>query len=131
SSLHMEVHVEPNLPDVFVDRIQIQQVLVNLMRNALEAMDGMESARLVLEAKRADAHLVEMILTDSGPGLPAKVREQLFQPFVTTKESGMGVGLSICRSIIEHHDGRIWVEDLSAGTAFHFTLSMARERATA
>jgi len=115
-----------------VDRIQLQQVLVNLMRNAIEAMQGCPRRELTLSASSPHRGSVEISLADTGPGLAPEVIERLFQPFVSTKESGMGVGLSICRSIIEQHDGRIWAEPgPGGGTVFHFTLPAVRERAVA
>jgi two-component system sensor kinase FixL len=110
---------------VFADRIGVQQVLLNLIRNALEAMDGHDRPRLELSAvSRED--VVEVAVSDTGPGLAAMVRERLFEPFVTTKGAGMGIGLSICRQIIERHGGRMWVDDNPGGGAtFRFTLRAA------
>jgi two-component system sensor kinase FixL len=110
---------------VVVDKIQIQQVLLNLMRNAIEAMDG--SPRRELEiAATARGDMIEFAVIDSGPGLAPEVEAQLFQPFVTTKRHGMGIGLSICRTIVEAHGGRLWTEPTPGGGAtFRFTLSAA------
>lgn len=118
--------IAPDLPPVWVDKIQIQQVLVNLMRNGLEAMEGRPRKELVLSARLADAGMVEIAVRDTGSGLPKDVVARLFQPFVTTKSGGMGVGLSICHHIVEAHGGRIWADtELPSGTSFHFTVPIA------
>ena len=111
---------------VVVDRIQIQQVLLNLIRNAIEAMDEVEQRDLTISARmHGDDSMVEVIVQDTGPGLSPEVVSRLFQPFTTTKQSGMGVGLSICRTIVESHGGRIWADsEPGKGTAFHFTLGV-------
>lgn len=116
----------PDLPDVAVDRIQIQQVLVNLIRNAIEAMQGCEVRRLIVTATALPSGEVEFSLTDSGRGLSADVAAKLFQPFISTKKDGMGVGLSICRSIIAEHRGTISAEpNPQGGTVFRFRLPAA------
>ncbi|MBM6583604.1 PAS domain S-box protein [Microvirga sp. BT689] len=116
-------HFDPNAPYVLADRIQIQQVLLNLIRNALEAMQEGLRRELKITTSLVDDGHVELIVADTGPGLAAEVAAQLFQPFVTTKKHGMGVGLSICRTIVEAHGGKIWADSKQGeGTAFHFTL---------
>jgi C4-dicarboxylate-specific signal transduction histidine kinase len=127
SSIGLETHVELGLPAVLVDRVQIQQVLVNLMRNALEAMKNTPERRLVLKAAVTPGQKVKISIEDNGPGLPDAVAKNLFKPFVSSKRSGMGVGLSICHTIITAHGGRIWADSTPQGTAFHFTLPAARE----
>lgn len=108
---------------VLVDRVQIQQVLLNLIRNAIEAMQQARFRRLTITAVRREPGYVEVIVSDNGPGLAAEVKERLFEPFVSTKDTGMGVGLSISRTIVEAHDGRIWADDSPmGGTSFHFTV---------
>jgi two-component system sensor kinase FixL len=115
-----------DLPSVLIDKVQIQQVLLNLIRNAIEAMQDSSRRELTIGAKRASCDWVEISVADSGPGLPKTVREKLFQPFVTTKPSGMGVGLSICHDIIEGHGGRMWLAETPGGGAtFCFTLPVA------
>jgi signal transduction histidine kinase len=102
------------------------------MRNAIEAMQECPRRELILSVSSPGRGSIEISLADTGPGLADEVRERLFQPFVTTKQSGMGVGLSICRSIIEQHNGRIWAEpNPGGGTVFRFTLPAVRERAVA
>ena len=127
-----DVRVELNLPRgvarVVVDKIQIQQVALNLIRNAIDAMADAPQRRLQIRVQTDETHGVRVSVADSGPGLSREVRERLFTPFVTTKANGMGVGLSICRTIIEAHGGRIWAEDNQGGGAvFVFTLPRAEE----
>jgi two-component system, LuxR family, sensor kinase FixL len=100
-----ELDIAPGLC-VEVDGVQIQQVLINLITNALEAMEGCAVRKIVIAARRR-ARMVEISVTDSGPGFAQSVRDKLFEPFVSTKDYGMGVGLSICRTIVERHGGRI------------------------
>lgn len=108
---------------VLADRIQIQQVLLNLIRNAIEAMETSERRELIVATQAVDDGLVEVSVSDTGTGIAPEIASQLFQPFVTTKKHGMGVGLSICRTIVESHGGKIWVEsEPGRGTAFRFTL---------
>ncbi len=99
---------------VSADRIQIEQVILNLIRNGIEAMDGRTRKELRISGFRHDGH-IRVVVSDTGPGLSADAREALFEPFRSTKENGMGVGLSICRTIVESHGGRIWAEDNEGG----------------
>jgi two-component system sensor kinase FixL len=116
------------LPPVAIDKIQIQQVMLNLMRNAVEAMAESPERRLIVVTERGEEGMVAVTVRDTGPGLSEAVRRQLFQPFVTTKEKGMGIGLSICRSIVEAHGGRILAEPSHPnGTRFLFTLPIAAD----
>jgi C4-dicarboxylate-specific signal transduction histidine kinase len=111
---------------VLADKIQIQQVLVNLMRNAMEAMSGSPKRRLTVSISATEADMVQTDVSDTGSGLPAQIRETLFEPFKTTKATGMGVGLSISRSIIEAHRGRLWAgSNPEGGAVFSFTLPSA------
>ena len=115
--------LDPRAEEVMVDRIQIQQVLVNLIRNAFEVLLDSSGERELSIETRLLGDTVQISVADSGAGLAPEVRAHLFQPFVTTKRKGMGLGLSICRTIIEAHGGRIWVEDRpQRGTIFRFTL---------
>ncbi|GAA0280914.1 hypothetical protein GCM10009127_22680 [Alteraurantiacibacter aestuarii] len=115
---------------VLIDPVQIQQVLVNLVRNALEAMEESPVKKLIISSEAAAGGMVKVTVTDSGPGLEAHIAEKLFHPFMSTKPSGMGLGLSICHTIINSHGGRIWVEPSDfGGTAFNFTLVEVKARA--
>lgn len=110
------------LPAALIDRVQIQQVVVNLVRNAVEAMEDARAKTLVIEIVAAGDG-VQVDIADSGAGLAPDVADRLFQPFVTTKSSGMGLGLSICRNIIENHGGHLWARaNAPQGTVFSFTL---------
>jgi two-component system sensor kinase FixL len=112
-------------PVAHIDRIQIQQVVVNLVRNAVEAM-ARSPERILTVATRRDGGVVMVSVTDTGPGLSKEVAERLFTPFVTTKEKGMGIGLSICQRIVEAHGGRIGMESVEGGgTRFLFTLPLS------
>ncbi len=118
---------DPNLPPVIVDRVQVQQVLLNLLRNAVEAMATSTVRELTLGTARWD-RMVAVSVADTGCGIPPSIEAQLFQPFVTTKAQGMGIGLSVCRAIIEAHGGRLWVEpNPGGGSVFRFTLPVAEE----
>ncbi|MFO1107974.1 MAG: sensor protein FixL [Bradyrhizobium sp.] len=111
---------------VLADRVQIQQVLVNLFRNALEAMEASKQRRLVAATKPAADDMIEISVADTGHGFANGVESNLFQTFFTTKETGMGVGLSISRSIVEAHGGKMWAEpNASGGATFRFTLPAA------
>jgi two-component system sensor kinase FixL len=113
---------------VLADRVQIQQVLLNLIRNAVEAMAESPRRELTLTTAARDGGMVEVAVADTGPGLAEQVARQLFQPFVTTKRQGMGVGLSISRTIVDAHGGKIWAEkNENGGTTFRFTLRAVQE----
>ena len=121
--IEVQVQLDPGADEVFVDRIQIQQVLVNLIRNAIDAMADGPVRSLVISTALGVGETVRVSIEDSGSGIGDDVASQLFQPFVTSKKSGMGIGLSICRSIVEAHGGQIWFEPApDSGTIFHFTL---------
>ena len=102
--------------------------LLNLIRNAMDAIEDSPKRNLVISVAPADDKTVRISVADSGSGISPDIAQQLFQPFMTTKQEGMGVGLSISRTIIESHDGRIWVEpNPTGGTIFHFTLAVVNE----
>jgi PAS domain S-box-containing protein len=120
-NVRLEVAIPPGLPKARLDRVQIQQVLVNLMRNGIDAMDGLVGDRVlgVRVGQREDR--IEVEISDRGPGIASP--EKAFEPFFTTKEDGMGMGLAIARSIIESHGGRLWVEpNAPHGSRFVFAL---------
>jgi two-component system sensor kinase FixL len=122
SNVRVRVVLAPDLPSVLVDKVQLQQVLINLIRNAVEAMQDMATRELIVSTQAND-DIVQVSVLDCGPGLSEQVSRRLFQPFVTTKEKGMGLGLTICQSIIEAHAGRIWATTRDGGgAAFHFRL---------
>ena len=121
--IEVQLDFNPRAEQVFVDRIQIQQVLVNLIRNAIDAMIEVPVRSLSIRTDLEPGQFVRISIEDSGSGISEAVAAQLFQPFVTSKKSGMGIGLSICRTIVEDHGGRIWFEPApDSGTIFHFTL---------
>jgi two-component system sensor kinase FixL len=108
---------------VLADKVQIQQVLLNLIRNAVEAMEGVSRRELVISAEATDDNMIALSVADTGTGIAPDMTSQLFQPFVTTKRHGMGVGLSISRTIVESHGGQISVQpNPGGGTIFRFTL---------
>ncbi len=120
------INVEDDIGDVLVDRVQIQQVLVNLMRNAVEAMEKTAQKLLVIEVNSISVDLIKIVVSDTGCGLDAEIEANLFQPFVSTKAKGMGLGLSICRTIVEAHGGQLQAEsNKGGGTVFWFTLNRA------
>jgi two-component system sensor kinase FixL len=114
---------DPRVAFVLVDKIQIQQVILNLMRNAIEAMQETARRELRISTAERGEGMVEVGVADTGPGVNEEIAPQLFQPFVTTKPDGMGIGLSISRTIIEAHGGRLWAEpNPGGGTIFRLTL---------
>jgi PAS domain S-box-containing protein len=125
--VRLVVAVAEDLPQVFADRIMVEQVILNLIRNGVEAMVDTPPSLRVLEVKAhpVAGRMVQVSVADRGHGIGHDDLERLFKPFFTTKAEGMGMGLNICRSIIEFHSGRLWVEPNPAGgTIFHFTLPM-------
>ena len=120
------MNLDPRASFVLADRVQVQQVLVNLLRNAADAMQDAPRRELVLATALQEDGQVEISVADTGPGISDEVADRLFQPFVTTKATGMGVGLSISRTIVESHGGRLWVEpNAQGGATFRLTLPAA------
>lgn len=124
--VRVRFNLDPESDAVLVDRVQIQQVLLNLIRNAIEAMEHSEKRELIIGNTAAEDSMTLVTVSDTGSGISPEMASKLFQPFNTTKSQGMGVGLSICRTIIELHGGRIWVEpNPDGGAVFKFTLRAA------
>ena len=114
---------DPSVDLVLADKVQIQQVALNLIRNAVDAMIEAPERHLTVTVVPSDNDMALVSVADTGPGVSEDIAAQLFQPFITTKRSGMGVGLSISRTIVEAHGGRIWVETNEGGGAvFRFTV---------
>ena len=125
TSTQIVVNLPENLPKIVVDRIMIEQVLLNLIKNGIEAMHDtpVERRRLNISARQIDDRLLQVEVADNGHGLAEEDVEKIFAPFYTTKQEGMGIGLAICRSIIEFHQGHLWVEARrEGGTVFRFTV---------
>jgi signal transduction histidine kinase len=119
------VDLPAHLPNIVVDRIMIEQVLLNLIKNGIEAMNDVpfERRRLTIQAEVVDDRMLEISVIDQGHGLDDEDMDRIFTPFYTTKPEGMGIGLPICRSIIEFHQGRLWAEARrEGGTVFRFTV---------
>jgi two-component system sensor kinase FixL len=126
--IRVQFEFKPETDLVIADRVQVQQVVLNLIRNAMDAMETSQRRDLVVAIAPAGDGLVKISVADSGSGIAPEIAEQLFQPFITTKRQGMGVGLSISRAIVEAHSGRIWAEpNPTGGTIFHFTLAVINE----
>jgi C4-dicarboxylate-specific signal transduction histidine kinase len=126
----LDVIAAPGLPAVMGDSVQLQQVLLNLVLNATDAIKDLPADRrkVAVQAVRNGGNEVEFAVSDRGPGIESGQLKRLFEPFYTTKPNGMGIGLSISRTIIEAHHGRIWAENnVKHGVTFHFTLPLAEE----
>jgi two-component system sensor kinase FixL len=132
ANVKVKVELDPGMPAVLVDKVQIQQVLINLIRNAMEAMHSVPTRLLTVTSAVVDRGFAQVTVADTGPGLPKDVADRLFQPFITTKEHGMGIGLTICQAIVEAHGGRIWFDpNPGGGVAFHFQLPLSTQSAEA
>jgi len=131
--IEIEARIDPGLPPIVADRVQIEQVLLNLLRNAMDAMEAASTERrlIVIEARRKGNRAIEISVADSGPGVAAEVTDTIFEPFVTTKPDGMGMGLSISRSIIESHGGSLrMARGVRVGGIFSFDLPSAETEAS-
>jgi two-component system sensor kinase FixL len=124
----VETKLAPELPPVMVDLLQIEQVVINLVRNAIEAISESGSPRGIvrIEAKQVDGAFIEVRVVDSGPGFPPQFREGAFLPLSSHKTEGLGIGLSLCRSIVEAHGGQLWLDDGRHGAAIRFTLPIGK-----
>lgn len=123
--IDVDLALDPQAETVFVAGVQVQQVLVNLIRNAAEAMESSDRRRLSIRTQRLSKELVQVSVTDSGQGFAPESLDRLFEPFFSTKGEGMGLGLSICRTIVESLGGSIWAEQAAGGMTFKFTLLSA------
>ena len=120
------VSVEEGISDIMADPIQIQQVIINLVRNALEAMEGQDDPKVEIRAASVSGGLAMVTIEDNGPGIDREVADQLFKPLASSKSTGMGLGLSICKTIVEAHGGTIEAMPMeTAGTRFVFTVELA------
>jgi two-component system sensor kinase FixL len=127
-AIQVRFQLDPAAQLVIADRVQIQQVILNLIRNAVDAMAGEERREMTLATHARGDGVVEIAVADTGTGIVEEVAAQLFKPFVTSKRQGMGVGLSISRTIVDAHGGTIWAEpNPGGGTVFRFTLRQASE----
>ncbi|WP_264798013.1 sensor histidine kinase, partial [Acidocella aminolytica] len=123
SGLRVSFTFDIACPNVIADKVQVQQVLVNLIRNAMEAMHDSPTRELLISTAPLADNMIRIDVADTGHGIAANIMSQLFQPFITTKATGMGVGLSVSRTIIEAHGGRLWASPgPDGGTIFSFTL---------
>ena len=120
--------IPADLPPVMADLLQIEQVLINLVRNAIEAIagNGARGGSVVIETKAADTDFVEVRVTDSGPGFPPQSAEAAFLPLSSSKAEGLGIGLPLCRTIVEAHGGKLWLDPGASGGAVHVTLPIAK-----
>jgi two-component system sensor kinase FixL len=127
--VRVKLQLDRSIDLVLADRVQIQQVLLNLIRNGIDAMEDSPRRELTISTERASDDMVAISVADTGSGIPADMMDRLFQPFVTTKRHGMGVGLSISRSIVEGHGGKIEVQqNPEGGTIFRVTLSAVSQK---
>ena len=126
SDVTVQYDLEPGPDHVWVDRIQIQQVIGNLVRNAVEALRDQPDRRLRIGTEKKPGRWIARV-EDSGPGIPSGMESQIFEPLKSSKRQGMGLGLSICRTIVEYHQGEIWIEKSPlGGAAFCFSVPIGK-----
>ncbi len=128
--IRVDLDLASQLPSVLVDPVLMQQVLVNLTRNAIDAMDGVDDRDrlMTIRSRLNGSEMIEIEISDVGRGMNEETKRQLFNPFFTTKENGLGMGLTICRSAVESHHGKIWVtENADHGSTFHIRLPIDAE----
>ena len=129
NSVVIQTHFADDISPVSGDRVQLQQVVLNLVMNAIEAMSGVRDRQLMITTRSNGPDEVQVTVQDSGTGLAPDQNRRIFEPFYTTKPNGMGMGLSICRSIVQNHDGRQWATaNEGPGTGFHFSLKCHRNK---
>jgi two-component system sensor kinase FixL len=129
SGVRVSFQLDPKAEYVFANKVQIQQVLLNLICNAMDAMQETDTRNLVVSARQIDTETVEVSVADTGTSISQDVATKLFQPFITTKRKGMGVGLSISRTIVEAHGGHLWAEpNPEGGTVFRLGEKCKRAR---
>jgi two-component system sensor kinase FixL len=124
----IRMSIAPEPPALMIDLLQIEQVLINLLRNAIEAMEEHTAVRgaVVLEAKPAEDGFVEIVVSDTGPGFPPQMMDSAFLPLSSGKAEGLGIGLALCRSIVEAHGGRLTLDNGAQGAVVRFTLPIAK-----
>ena len=120
-------NTDTSVPAVWANRVHLQQVLLNLVLNAIDAMAGVTTARIVTITARDHDGMIQITVSDRGHGVSVGDFERIFEPFYTTKQHGLGMGLSICRAIIRAHGGSLWAENNDYGGAtFNFTVPVAK-----
>ena len=125
--IDLELKLAGDLPPVLIDHVQIQQVVLNLVRNSIDALSDCETRAVTVATVRAGA-MIEVVVSDNGPGLPSEIQDRVFEPFVSTKPDGIGIGLSICRTIVEAHGGTIAVDPgTECGARFRFSVPVFDE----
>lgn len=127
AAVHVTIDIDNDAGPIFADPIQIQQVIGNLCRNAIDAMRDTHNRFLTVRAYAADDLMTHVMIKDTGSGIPPEIQDRIFDAFVSKKETGTGVGLSICRTIVEAHGGKIWVEPAQSGSCFGFSLKRKKE----
>jgi signal transduction histidine kinase len=129
-NISVRTELADDLPQIVADRVQLQQVAMNLIINGIEAMKGVDGIReMVIKSQRAEDEQILVSVSDTGIGIPPEQAERIFEPFFTTKPHGTGMGLRICRSIIESHSGRLWaVPNDGPGATFSFSIPCKMDR---